>query len=179
MPILQFIKRNSSRFISILIAIVGVSVAVLTYVNKDKKELSFIIESTKKIVDLESTPSLTELKIIVGDKEIKVLHVLELKIKNTGNKAILLDDLYDEQIAIATQDETTTFITFDIRQVPYYRSCSFKRYDNFIYLTPDLLNPRDYIELFIFFTQDGDFKTPVFETSIIDGCTKVIDNRSK
>ena len=183
MKLFNFIKKYSSKLpyfniLTIAIAIVVAGSSVWTHWSKDRQELSFIVESTKKVVDLEKGDMTGDLSLTYGGEEIKELYLLEAKIKNTGNKAIQLEDLYDQEIAFSAQDMTTKFIHMSSEQVPYYRGCSFSQYPYQLYLKPDLLNPGDYLELFIFFTQEGDIKLPVFETSIINGVTRTIDNRS-
>lgn len=174
---IDFLKKHAPKIASFIFVAITTLVIVLTYLDREKQELSFIVEATDKVMDLESAPSLTDLKVTVGDKDIKVLYLLKAKIQNTGNKAIQLEDLYEQKISLATQDMSTVIVSLYPEQEPYFRSTQYGYYNHSLFLKPDLLNPDDFIQLYIYFTQEGDIKLPVFETSIINGVTKTIDNR--
>ena len=162
--------------LTLLTTLIVSIIAVLTFKGKDKKEISFIIESAEKVVDLKNVPSIQDLSISIGDTKIKELYFLKAKIKNTGNQAIELKDFYEEKISLTVQDTTTKFVSFDLDLEPSFRSCQFSTSPYFIALQPALLNPEDYISIYITFTQDGKIKLPLFETSVINGTTNLIDH---
>ncbi|NQZ78473.1 MAG: hypothetical protein HRT61_20535 [Ekhidna sp.] len=171
-----FIIKHYHHLFTLIFGAVSATIITMTYLGRDRMELTFSIQSTKKIVDLEGTPAISNLSISYGEEEIKVLYVMDIKIQNTGNQVILLENFYDKQVAIWAPDEKTTFITFNT-ETSGLTGIGFSKYDHFIYLEPDYLNPNEYINLYIFFTQEGEPKTPDFRTSLIGGEVIIIDNR--
>ena len=79
---LKSLKFNTITTISSLVlTVLSLSFTALTYFNKDNKEITYFIDSIHKIVDLESKPSLGDLSIKFGDEDIKVLYILEYRIR--------------------------------------------------------------------------------------------------
>jgi hypothetical protein len=170
-----FVNKVFLTIFSVLTTTIITLITVLSFTKKETKEVSFIIDSVEKIASL-NIPALQELSIPVGDEKIKELYFLNAKIKNTGTQAVRLEDFYEERISITTQDNSTKFVTFSLDLTPYYRSCQFRSYPHSISLEPDLLNPGDYISVYLSFTQKGKVMLPIWETSIINGNTVVVNN---
>jgi len=161
-----------------LAKIIGILGGIITpfiiyYFSRERKELTFTIESSYVIVDL-TKPRLSDLSIKYADIDIKQLYAIECRIENTGTKELTEEDFLDGVKILL--DRTGKLITIDVDSHPQSISWDFEKDMYYVRLHPDLLNPNEFAKLTLFYSNDSikNFGNPEIDARITNGTVKTI-----
>lgn len=137
-------KKDNGKLITligIIIGLLGVFSPMLWDWYNSKSNLTLVHLSTTKLV--EKKASVNGLEILYNNNKINNLSKLSFKLKNSGNKAIVKDDLIDN-IEVILKKGRILSSSVD-KTVPSNINILFETKNNKISLSFKLLNPNDAI----------------------------------
>jgi len=172
--ILQMIDYtiDLKTIIAALAILTTITVAYLSNWWRNRKRLSYeIISDTALLTTAEIISN--ELKIFYKDVQVRYIRVLIVRIINDGNQPITSKD-FEKDLNLTISEESKILSCNVIKKNPENLDISLQYKENILYITPFLLNSRDYIEVKILI--DGFVSQLRFDARII-GVSKITKAR--
>lgn len=128
----------------LVIGIVGIVLAIIFYFLQNKKrELSWELISSNEIVTGKEEIQ-GNLKVLYNEREVHDVHLLEIKVMNTGDVGIPIED-YEQPITFHFSDQAEILLAEVIERQPDNLKSQVQDFGNCIVVSPALLNTKDYI----------------------------------
>ena len=163
-------NKNFKYLISLIIP--AIVAFIIYYLSITKKEILIDQRISYKICDLTpfQTTDFYKYNSELGNK----LFATYLRIENTGNKSISYTDFEDSSLEISlTKSNLILAIKPDVSHPKIDPNVTHDSHT--IRLRPDLLNPGDYINLYVYFRNDTTTRFDISSfTRLIDGKIKII-----
>lgn len=147
-------KKNGITILGLLLASLGVIAPIIWDLWSSSAEISLTIDQTSTII--EKRDNFEKLTILYKGEPIELLSKTFISLKNTGRKAVALDDIISTP-NIALHDGNI-FEAEIIRSDPEYMDKNISTDGKSVALTFKLLNPSDMIVFSIL----SDVKNPIF-----------------
>ena len=146
--VLDFIRDQAWQFIGSIIGLTALIVTIVIYLRgRSKKHLSYEVLASEPLLTVDETIT-GDLKISYKTKEVADVHLLLIKVSNTGNEPIQKND-YDLSLAFSFGDGTN-ILSYEVTESPpqgLKASLRKSGGSRGIVLKPLLLNPSDTVIL--------------------------------
>jgi len=142
----EFLRDSMWQLVAVLLALVAVFVPILVYLKqRTRKSLSYEILSLNPLLSVENEIK-GDVQILYQSKTVEQVHLIVLKIINTGNMPILSTD-YERPISLSFGEESKILTTEITGKNPDSLRPSARIEEGMIVLAPILLNVRDSVTL--------------------------------
>lgn len=161
-----------SYLASILFGVVGGGWGLYKHIqSRQKKELSYSIIADNLLASIyEELPTLHKIKISVGDKDVKNIRFVMIRIQNTGNMVINAEDIEYPISFVSTQllESNTLIGGYVAESVPQNVMASVVRHENIqmVGLEQCTINKKERIDVALLF---ADYDQPITATARIKG----------
>lgn len=135
-------KFNFTTVTTLISIVVGVIAVVLTYAQFSKKEVSYEIIYSIPAVNILKPINNHKFDVRIDDKKRESIYTTLIRVKNTGNDAIDVDDIV-KPISIETNSEIYSFHIVD--KMPLHSEPEISKKNNTINILFNLLNKGDWI----------------------------------
>lgn len=138
----QVIRDPGWEFVGVVLAIIFGLIAIYQFIlGREVVALQIVVLSNTSLIEIE--PSIVdEISIEYQDQPVDNLSLIQIKLENTGNQEIRVED-YDRPITFTFPSEATIIEASVTDSSPDNIGISFSLSDTSIELLPVLLNPGD------------------------------------
>lgn len=145
------------QFVAALLAAIAILVSIILYLKqRRRKALSYEILSRTPLLSVKEEIK-KQLKILYDGKPVRQVHLVVVRIVNSGNTPILSTD-YERLISLNFGEEANVLTAEIVKTDPDSIQASFNVEGKSVVLTPTLLNTGDSFTLKMLITKFGEVK---------------------
>ncbi|WP_201591590.1 hypothetical protein [Psychrobacter sp. Pi2-51] len=155
--------------LGLLAVIAAITVPLIIYfLQKSKKRLAYEVVSNTQLVGVKSEVQ-NKIKIYYENKLVENVHLVSIRIINSGNQPISIDD-FARPISIQLGSSTNILTCEVLEQSPKDLDISILKMQNSVEIQPLLLNPNDSFNLNILLS---DYREELEVSARVKGVAKV------
>ena len=152
----EFLRDPMWQFVAVLLGLVAIFVSIFVFLKQRMhKSLSYEILSLNPLLSVKNEIK-SELQILYRGKTVEQVHLIVLKIINTGNMPILSKD-YEHPISLSFGEEAKILTAEITEKNPDSLRPSARIEEKGVVLTPILLNSEDSVTLKMLVTRFSKF----------------------